>query len=174
LRSSVAKLGLPVAGFLLACGLAQAAPLGAVGPVTKLPMPRFVSLKPDSVNLREGPSRDHPVTWIYKRAGLPVEITAEFEQWRRIRDCDGTEGWVLETLLSGRRTALVAPWVKDEVILLHARADANSAVVAKLQPRVQAAVRECAHGWCHLQGRQFDGYLEEDKLWGVYPHEAVD
>ena len=98
-------LGLTV---LLGAGSASAQDAG-VGPVTKLPMPRFVSLKADSVNLREGPNRDHPVKWIFKRAGLPVEITAEFEQWRRIRDSDGTEGWVLQNLLSGRRTALVAP-----------------------------------------------------------------
>ena len=80
-----------------------------LGPVSKLPLPRFVSLKSDRVNLHEGPSKDHPTRWVYQRAGLPVEILAEFEIWRKIRDSEGGEGWVLHSLLSGRRTALVAP-----------------------------------------------------------------
>ena len=92
--------------LLLAPGLALADP---IGPVTKLPLPRFASLKTDRVNLREGPSKDHATKWVYERAGLPVEITAEFEIWRRVRDSEGVEGWVLHSLLSGRRTALVTP-----------------------------------------------------------------
>lgn len=79
------------------------------GSVSGLPLPRFVSLKADRVNLREGPSRDHRTTWVFQRAGLPVEVTAEFDVWCRVRDLEGTEGWVLHSLLSGRRTALVAP-----------------------------------------------------------------
>ena len=147
---------------------------GVVGPATKMQLPRYVSLKADSVNLREGPNRDHPVKWIFKRAGLPVEITAEFEQWRRIRDSDGTEGWVLHNLLSGRRTALVSPWTKDGTLPLYDSPDSNSAVVAKLQPRVLASVHDCARDWCRLKSPQFDGYIQEDKLWGVYPHETVE
>ena len=84
-------------------------PEAGLGPVTKLPVPRYVSLKTDRVNLREGPSKDHRTLWVFQRAGLPVEIMAEFETWRRIRDSEGTEGWVLHSLLSGRRTALVMP-----------------------------------------------------------------
>ncbi len=83
-------------------------------------MPRFVSLKSDKVNVRAGPTKDHDVTWVYTRSGLPVEITAEFENWRRIRDWEGAEGWVYHSLLSGRRTALVAPSrkAKDELLPL--------------------------------------------------------
>ncbi len=83
-----------------------AAPQGALaagetaGPVTGLPVPRYVSLKTDRVNLREGPSKEHRTSWVFQRAGLPVEITAEFETWRRIRDSEGAEGWVLHSLLS--------------------------------------------------------------------------
>lgn len=161
-------------GLALAAGMDARAEDTGIGPVTKLPMPRFVSLKADSVNLREGPNRDHPVKWIFKRAGLPVEITAEFEQWRRIRDSDGTEGWVLQNLLSGRRTVLIAPWSKEETINLFERPDANSATVAKLQPRVLAAVHDCSRNWCRLKSDKFDGYIQEDKLWGVYPREAVE
>lgn len=72
-------------------------------------MPRFVSLKPDRVNVHGGPTRDHEVTFVYTRSGLPVEITAESDNWRRIRDWEGSEGWVYHSLLSGKRTALVAP-----------------------------------------------------------------
>ena len=84
------------------------------GTATGLPVPRYVSLKTDRVNLREGPSKEHATTWVFQRAGLPVEITAEFETWRKVRDSEGAEGWVLHSLLSGRRTALVAPWKKTE------------------------------------------------------------
>lgn len=161
-------------GVALWAGAAAAADDAGIGPVSKLPMPRFVSLKADSVNLREGPNRDHPVKWIFKRAGLPVEITAEFEQWRRIRNSEGTEGWVLQNLLSGRRTVLVAPWSKEKSISLFEHPDAGSPVVAKLQPRVLAAVHDCSRNWCRLKNDKFDGYIQEDKLWGVYPRETVE
>ncbi len=72
-----------------------------------LPVPRYVSLKSDHVNVRAGPTKDNDVAWVYTRSGLPVEITAEFENWRRVRDSEGAEGWVYHSLLSGRRTAVV-------------------------------------------------------------------
>src|SRR6185312_6529528 len=81
----------------------------SVGSQSGLPVPRFVSLKADRVNARIGPSRENEVTWVYTHAGLPVEITAEYGNWRRIRDWEGSEGWVYHSLLSGRRTALVVP-----------------------------------------------------------------
>src|SRR5215813_11435318 len=110
-----------------------------------LPIPRFVSLKADRVNVRAGPTKDHDVTWVYSRAGLPVEVTAEFENWRRIRDWEGAEGWVYHSLLSGRRTATVAAngKNKDELLLLHQKPEANAAVTAKLQVGVLGAVKRC-------------------------------
>src|ERR671928_186138 len=118
--------------------LAQQTPGGRLG--TGLPVPRYVSLKTDRVNLREGPSKDHRTVWVYQRAGLPVEIVAEYETWRRIRDAEGTEGWVLHSLLSGRRTALVVPWAKGEAqpVPLYERATDRAEVVARLQPNVIA------------------------------------
>ena len=115
-------------------------------------MPRYVSLKTDRVNLREGPSKEHRTAWVFQRAGLPVEIVAEFETWRRIRDAEGTEGWVLHSLLSGRRTALVMPWAKGEVapIPLQERAGDRTEVVARLQPGVIANVRQCTAAWCRI------------------------
>ena len=75
-----------------------------------LALPRFASLKSDRVNLRQGPGTDYPTAWVFRRAGLPVEIVKEFESWREVRDAEGTTGWVLGSMLSGRRTAVVLPW----------------------------------------------------------------
>ena len=148
----------------------------AAGSVTGLPIPRYVSLKSDRVNLREGPSKEHRTRWVYQRAGLPVEITAEFETWRRVRDADGSEGWVLHSLLSGRRTALVAPWskVKNETFVLRASADEGATTVAQLQPGVIANVASCANAWCKVAIGKVEGYVRQERLWGVYPNEKVD
>ena len=88
-----------------------------------LPVPRYVSLKSDHVNVRAGPTKDNEVAWVYTRSGLPVEITAEFENWRRVRDSEGAEGWVYHSLLSGRRTAVITMKSKDELARLYDRAD---------------------------------------------------
>ena len=142
------------------------------GAVTGLPIPRFVSLKSDRVNLHEGPAKDHRTVWIYQRAGLPVEITAEFDTWRKIRDSEGTEGWVLHSLLSGRRTAMVMP--KGTETLLRASASADARPVAKLQTGVIGAIKTCRDNWCRLIGEKFDGWVEQSKLWGSYPGESVE
>jgi len=141
------------------------------GPVSGLPLPRYVSLKSDRVNVREGPSKDHPTLWIYERAALPVEITAEFETWRKIRDSEGAEGWVLHSLLSGRRTALVAPWKKEPQLLVAAD---HSTPTVKLGPGVIGNLRGCDGKWCHIAGKGFDGYMEQENLWGVYPGEKFE
>jgi SH3-like domain-containing protein len=173
-----------VARFL--CGIAVAAaalsvvtPAGAEpGPKTAsgLPIPRFVSLKSDRVNVRAGPTKDHDVTWVYSRAGLPVEITAEFEIWRRIRDWEGAEGWVYHSLLSGRRTATVAAngKNKDELVPLRDEPNAGATVVAKLQVGVLGAVKRCDGSWCRILGEGFDGWIPQERLWGVYPNEKLD
>lgn len=145
-----------------------------IGPVSKLPLPRYASLKSDKVNLREGPSKDHRTKWIYQRAGLPVEIIAEFENWRRIRDSEGTEGWVLHSLLTGRRMALITPWVKDRPVPLYSRSSKEAGIEAQLMPGVLALIKSCADRWCRITGEGFDGYIEKTQVWGVYPDETVD
>ena len=132
--------------------------------------------KTDRVNLREGPSKEHRTRWVYQRAGLPMEVTAEFETWRRVRDADGTEGWVLHSLLSGRRTALVAPWSKkkDENFPMRSTANEDAAVVAKLQPGVVASVASCVNTWCRVSVGNINGFIRQERLWGVYPNEKVD
>lgn len=152
-----------------------------VGKVSGLPVPRYVSLKTDRVNLREGPSKDNRTAWVFQRAGLPVEITAEYETWRRIRDAEGTEGWVLHSLLSGRRTALVMPWAKTGAgaLPLYGEADETAKVVAQLQPNVIASVKTCRDGWCRVaivlpNAPDLSGFMKQDRLWGVYANEKVE
>jgi SH3-like domain-containing protein len=138
------------------------------------PVPRFVSLRSDRVNVRQGPSRDHQVVWTFTRAALPVEITAEFENWRRIRDSEGSEGWVQTGLLSGRRTALVAPWRRGQSFDLHARAVTTSEVRARLESGVIVSARSCDGTWCRVTAERIDGFLRQEVMWGVYPGERFD
>jgi SH3-like domain-containing protein len=139
-----------------------------------LPVPRYVSLKSDHVNVRAGPTKDNDVAWVYTRSGLPVEITAEFENWRRVRDSEGAEGWVYHSMLSGRRTAVVTMKTRDDLAPLYDRADPNGAVAARLQAGVVAQVKKCTSGWCRVTGNGFDGWIEQQRLWGVYADEKVE
>lgn len=146
----------------------------ATGSASGLPVPRFVSLKPDRVNVRSGPTRDHDVTFMFTRPSLPVEITAESDNWRRIRDWEGSEGWVYHSLLSGRRTALVTAKEPDQLVPLYDKADVESGLVARLQPGVLSMVKQCTGTWCRIAGTGFDGWIAQDRLWGVYPNEKVE
>jgi SH3-like domain-containing protein len=163
----------------LAMGLSSAAaepaaPAGPIGAVTGLPLPRYASLKTDRVNLREGPSKDHATKWVFQRAGLPVEITAEFATWRKVRDSEGSEGWVLHTLLSGRRTGLVGPGKKDADFDVTNDPTPKSAIAARLQAGVIVNIKRCDGTWCQIYGNGFKGYLPQTDLWGVYPGEKVE
>ena len=168
-------IGILAAVFSLYAGVATA---DQTGTASGLAVPRYVSLKSDRVNLREGPAKDHRTTWIFQRAGLPVEITAEFETWRKVRDSEGSEGWVLHSLLSGRRTGLVTPWKKDAkdnpTSMLYQKPNAGSTPVATLQPGVLANIRSCDKTWCRVNGEGFDGFIHQAELWGVYPNEVIE
>ena len=171
------SLCLVFAGLVVASvGRVDAASDVASRSVSGLLVPRFVSLKSDRVNVRRGPNKDNEVTWVYTRAGLPVEITAEYENWRRIRDWEGAEGWVYHSLLSGRRTAVVTAKTKmaDELVPIYGRADARSYVAARLQPGVLGAVKRCGESWCRISGDNFDGWIEQQRLWGIYADERVN
>lgn len=141
---------------------------------TGLPLPRFASLKSNKVNARIGPGENYEVAFVYVRAGLPIEITQEFDNWRKIRDAEGSEAWVFHSLLSGRRTVIVAPWEKEGEIAARAEASEAARVVAYLKPGVVAEVTECTGSWCHLRDQRFDGWVGQDRLWGVYPSETLD
>ena len=162
------------ATFCNATGGSAAPANDGAGPVSGLPVPRYVSLKSDHVNVRGGPTKDNDVSWVYTKAGLPVEITAEFENWRRVRDSEGAEGWVYHSLLSGRRTAVVTLKSKDDLTPLYDSADRSSAVAARLQSGVVANVKRCTGGWCRITGTGFDGWIEQQRLWGVYADETIN
>ena len=151
---------------------APSAPTAASG----LPLPRFVSLRREPVNVRSGPTKDNDVKWVYTRVGLPVEIIAEYDNWRRIRDWEGAEGWVLHSLLAGRRTALISAPAKavDDFVALRTSADKQSVITARVQSGVIATVKRCGDNWCRITGQGFDGWIEQPRLWGVYPGESVD
>ena len=160
-------------------GLAMPAQAGsdiaiATGSVSGLPVPRFVSLKSDRVNVRSGPNKDQEVRWVYTRAGMPVEVTAEFENWRRIRDWEGAEGWVYHSLLSGKRSAVVVPTLKDDLVPLYESPDAKSPETARLQSGVLGQLKSCNGTWCQFVGKNFDGWIRQERLWGAYPNEKVD
>jgi SH3-like domain-containing protein len=143
-----------------------------------LPVPRFVSLKSDKVNLRKGPGTDYPIGWVYRRAGLPLEIIKEFESWREVRDAEGVTGWVLQAFLSGRRTALVLPWARKSgkpPPLVHIRENdsTRSKVVANVEAGVIADLHACDGKWCRVTVDQYSGYVEQKKLWGVYEGETI-
>jgi SH3-like domain-containing protein len=145
-----------------------------VGRVTNLPLPRFVSLKADEVNVRVGPGADFPVSWTYVRFGLPVEIIEEFENWRRVRDANGNEGWISSGLLSGDRWIIVLIASDGSNLTVFAEPEATSNAVAYLEPGVLARVERCNGGWCRLTHELFSGWARQNRLWGVYPAENFD
>ncbi len=176
----------PFLAGLALLALAAAAPALAQEPppaanttgASGLPLPRFVSLKTDRVNLRSGPGTDYPTVWVYTRAGLPVEITNEFEGWRQVRDSQGTAGWVLASLVSGRRTVLVLPWeAKPDAppprVPLFVSDSARARQVAEVEAGVIANVHACDSRWCSVTIDAYRGYIEQAKLWGVYQNEVV-
>jgi SH3-like domain-containing protein len=147
--------------------VAPAAP--TAGRSTGLPVPRFVSLDADRVHLRHGPGRDYPVRWVLARKGLPVEIIAEFDTWRKIQLHDGDTGWVHSSLLSSRRTIMIK---KDIAELRRTPAD-DARVVLRAEPGVIGELLDCEQDWCRvdIQGRR--GWLRRHAFWGVLPDEVL-
>jgi SH3-like domain-containing protein len=176
LRVALAMLTglLSVAGSAIAQSPETTGAIGRnVGPVTKQPIPRFVSLKPSDTPMREGPSKDHRIRWIFKREGLPVEVIAEHEQWRRVRDSESTEGWVYFGRLSNRRTVIVLPGRDRPERDMFARESEASGVIARLQPGVIANVEACSADWCEISVEGLKGYVRKTSVWGVYPEERL-
>ncbi len=135
---------------------------------TGLPLPRFVSLRAAEVNLRIGPGVRYPIDWVYHRRGLPVEVIDEFETWRRIRDHEGTMGWVHKSMLDGRRSVLVKP----EASLLRRRPESDAAAVALLEPGVIAYLVRCEGAWCEVTVERHAGWLRRAEVFGLYPSET--
>ena len=137
---------------------------------TGLPLPRFVSLRNDEVNMRAGPGVRYPIEWVYRRRGLPVEIIDEFGNWRRIRDWEGDLGWVHSSMLSGRRTFRVT----GQPRILRREPGENAPAVAKLMPGVVGQLESCNGSWCRLSADGYEGWLQREEFYGVYPRETVE
>lgn len=149
---------------------------GARGPATAadedvgLKVPRFVSLHADKVNLRTGPGQQYPIEWVLTKKGMPVEIVAQFEHWRRIETWDGTKGWVQEHMVTGKRTVIVNVGAVRPV---YQRADPASAVVARAAPGVVARLLECRGAMCRVEADSISGWIRRDDIWGVLRDETV-
>lgn len=135
-----------------------------------LPLPRFASLKADEVNVRTGPGPRFPVEWVLNRKGMPVEIVAEYENWRKIRDWQGTSGWLYQGLLTGKRAFIVVS--KD--VALHKTPVTSAEVMAVLKPEVVGEIRSCVGEWCRVRVSGISGWLERTDIWGVYKTEPID
>lgn len=154
----------------LAAVLAIGGPVSAEvnrGPVTNLPVPRFVSLKSDESNVRRGPSLSNRIDWVLMRQGMPLQLTAEYGHWRKIQDQDGAGGWVHYALLSGVRTVLV----EEDMLQIYARPDPQSPVRAALELGVIARLGNCQIDWCRISAGGYRGWAPKSSLWGVTPDE---
>lgn len=146
-----------------------------------LPLPRFVSLKATRVNMRIGPGEEYAIAYRYVKGGIPMEIIQEYDNWRRVRDADGTTGWIYGALLSGERTAIASPWrqatASDDTVTMRAEPKAQGRPVAYLQPGVIGKIDTCDGSWCQLEIRYEDrtlqGYATQAELWGAYPNEVI-
>lgn len=167
----------------LVLALTPAVAVAAAETPSGLPLPRFVTTRSTPINVRVGPGTKYDVSWIYKVAGTPVEILQEFDVWRKIRDVDGSEGWVHQNMLSGNRAGYVLPETNTERVPLRVSATAEAGVAAWLTSGFPVKIQACDDGWCsvvatdHPQdgpSASYSGYLPESDLWGVYRGESFD
>ncbi len=135
-----------------------------------LPVPRFASLRSDDVNVRSGPGTRYPVEWVFQRKNMPVEVVAEFDTWRKIRDWQGTTGWVHQSMLVGKRMVVVAG---KQVSLLRTP-ETDGAPVAKVEVSVQGELLSCQTAWCRLRINDYKGWVARRDIWGVYPNEKIE
>jgi SH3-like domain-containing protein len=156
--------------FFAVCGAALAA---QAAEKSTEPVPRFVSLRADTVNLRTGPGSRYPIEFVYHRKGYPLEIVAEFDQWRQVRDWQGTEGWVHQRMVTGTRNVVI----QGAQRILRQAGDNGAAPVAKLDPGVIAHLLECRDAWCRIEvpsaASDVRGWLTRNDIWGVLPNEVV-
>ena len=145
-------------------------PLYAAPSPSSKPLPRFVSLGADEVNLHVGPGLEYPISWRYVRLNFPVEILREFDTWRHIRDVNGEEGWVHKTLLSGKRYALVI----NQTQILYVKPEHTSDVLAHLKPGVLVKLISCGKDWCKVSctpQKNLKGWIQRKAIWGLYVSE---
>lgn len=173
-RTSPVTVVRPVFLAALALSILFGAALAAIaetGRVTGLQLPRFVSLRPNEVNLRAGPGLRYPIQWVYQRANMPVEVIGEFETWRQIRDWQGTTGWVHEVMIQAQRTARVTG---NEPRLLRRRPETGADPVAMLEPGVIGKLDACQNSWCQITVEGHSGWLPRSHFFGAYPGETLE
>ncbi|QLQ20849.1 MAG: SH3 domain-containing protein [Exiguobacterium profundum] len=140
------------------------------GAVTSLPLPRFVSLKTGEGNARRGPGLTHRIDWVFTRVNMPLRITAEYENWRRVEDADGEGGWIHYSLLSGVRSVMV----QQDMAEFRAQPDDRAEVVFQAEMGVIGKIVECHNGWCRVSLDGEKGWVAETALWGVDPGEDIE
>lgn len=171
---------LPVLAVLLVELVASAAPVLAQDNPSGLPLPRFVSTRSNPINVRVGPGTKYDISWNYLVSGVPVEIIQEFDTWRRIRDADGSQGWVHQSLLVGTRHGYAAPVIANGEVALRTRKSDEANVRARLAAGVKMQINECDGQWCAVAAGQpgeranFSGFVRQEEIWGVYPDEVFD
>jgi SH3-like domain-containing protein len=162
--------------LLVAPSFAQSNPSG-------LPLPRFATTRSEPINVRVGPGQKYDIAWTYLKSGVPVEIIQEFDTWRKIRDADGTEGWIHQNLLTGTRAGYVMPLMANAELPLRSSRSDESSVRARLGPGLKVTISECDGTWCQVSASSQDpshrnttysGYMHQEELWGVYPDEVFD
>lgn len=141
-----------------------------MGPVTNLPIPRYVSLRSSKINVRRGPGLDYRKDWVFRRAGLPVRVVEEYGDWRRVVDMDDAGGWVYHAMITGRRTVVVTA---DQVLFREEPAD-TAAATAQAEQGVVARLRECSAEWCEVEADGHKGWVPKDMIWGVDPDEVSE
>ena len=150
-------------GLIIAWVFGSLGHAGERGSETNLPIPRFVSLKSDTGNVRRGPSTNHRIDWVFKRRNMPLKVIDEFGHWRRVTDRDDVSGWVHHALISGTRTVIGM----EDMMSLYSRADPSTLVEAHLQAGVVARLGKCNLEWCQLSVDGYRGWAAKTGLWGV-------
>ena len=138
---------------------------------TAYPLPRFVSVSSNEAYVRTGPGKKYPIQWVFKRSGIPVEITLEFDHWRKIKDYEGQEGWIHKSLLSGKRNAMINA---QEQVSMFQKPNKDSSLIAYLQPDVIVKIIECKATLCRIEASGYKGWVNKENLWGVYPDEIIE
>ena len=151
--------------FILTLLLSLLLENAAIAEREHLPLPRFVTIKSSEANVRTGPNFRYPIAWVYAKKGEPVEILAEFEQWRKIRDKYGDGGWIHESMLSGKRGIIING---NHLKIIYRKADDTSPRIAQLEPEVRAELISCHKGWCNIQIKNYRGWIKASDVWGVY------
>ena len=140
------------------------------GAVTNLALPRYVTLKGNEGNARRGPSLTHRIDWTFTLSGMPLKITAEYENWRRVEDADGVGGWVHYALLSGTRAVLVT----EDMAEFRATPEMQANVVLQAEYGVVAKLLECSANWCRVSAEGTRGWIRKTSIWGVEPGEIIE